>query len=349
MRLRSLIALISLMALWPQNQATAQENAKSAEKQPFIIAISQIVEHPSLDAARQGILDALRDYGFIDGENISILYKNAQGNITTSSQIAQNLAANTPKPTVFVAIGTPTAQGAISATRGKEIPIVFTAVTDPVSSRLVKDLTTPSKSVTGVIDYPPPLEAQINLMKSLLHGLKTVGVLYNPGESNSVSVIKTFKEKAEKEGIRVIEAPVAKAVDLALAVRKLVGKGVQALYVPQDNTVISAMPQLASLSYFHKVPVFTSDNGSVKEGAFASISYSYYTVGRKTGEYIKRVLGGENIENLPITTPSSHKLYINTTAAQALGLELPENLFETAILYPKVADHKNQTKATETS
>ena len=334
MRLRCLIALITLMAVGPQNQAIAQESAQSATKQPFIIAISQIVEHPSLDAARQGLLDALKEYGFIDGENISILYKNAQGNITTSSQIAQNLAANDPKPTVFVAIGTPTAQGAISATRGKEIPIVFTAVTDPVSSRLIKDLTTPSKSITGVIDYPP-LKAQIDLMKTLIPELKSVGVLYNPGESNSVSVIKTFKKKAEKEGINVIEAPVAKAVDLALAVRKLIGKGVQALYVPQDNTVISAMPQLASLSYTHKLPVFTSDNGSVKEGAFASISYSYYTVGQKTGEYIKRILEGETIENLPITTPSTHQLYINTTAAKALGLEIPENLLKTAVFYPE--------------
>ncbi|HBN21887.1 MAG TPA: ABC transporter permease [Holosporales bacterium] len=343
MRLRCLIALTTLMVLWPQNQATAQERSQSATKPHFIIAMSQIVEHPSLDAARQGILDALTAYGFVDGENISILYKNAQGNITTSSQIAQNLAANNPKPAVFVTIGTPTAQGAISATRGKDIPIVFTAVTDPVSSRLVKDLKTPSKSVTGVIDYPP-LKAQIDLMKTLLPDLKVIGVLYNPGESNSVSVIRALKEKAEKEGISIIEAPVAKAVDLALAVRKLVGKGVQALYVPQDNTVISAMPQLASLSYVHKTPVFTSDNGSVKEGAFASISYSYYTVGQKTGEYIKRILEGESIENLPITTPSTHQLYINTTAATALGLEIPKNLLKTAVLYPEIHKKSPQMK-----
>ncbi len=334
MRLRCLIGLVTLTALWPQNQATSQENLQGTTNTPFIIAMSQIVEHPSLDAARQGILDALKDYGFVDGENITVLYKNAQGNITTGSQIAQNLASHIPKPTVFVAIGTPTAQGAISATRGKGIPIVFTAVTDPVSSRLVKDLKIPVKNLTGVIDYPP-LDAQINLMKTLLPDLKTVGVLYNPGESNSVSVIKAFKEKAEKEGISVIDAPVTKAVDLALAVRKLIGKGVQALYVPQDNTVISAMPQLASLSYAHKLPVFTSDNGSVKEGAFSSISYSYYAVGRKTGEYIKRLLDGENIKNLPITTPGSHQLYINTLAQKALGLEIPEDLLKTAVLYPE--------------
>ncbi len=330
MRLRCLVTLIALALLPFQTQGTAQGTLKTLP----VIAISQIVEHPSLDTARQGILDALKDYGLIDGENVTILYKNAQGNITTSSQIAQNLASHTPKPTVFVAIGTPTAQGAISATRGKGIPIVFTAVTDPVSSRLVKDLKTPSKRLTGIIDYPP-LDAQINLMKTVLPKLKIIGVLYNPGESNSVSVIKAFKEKAKKQGITVIDAPVGKAVDLALAVQKLLGKEVQALYVPQDNTVISAMPQLAGLSYTHKIPVFTSDNGSVKEGAFASISYSYYTVGRKTGEYIKRLMDGEALENLPITTPSTHQLYINTTAAKALGLNVPENLLKTAVLYPK--------------
>lgn len=301
-----------------------------------VIAMSQIVEHPALDAARQGLLDYLADNGYVDGKNVTILYRNAQGNITTSSQIAQNLAAHDPAPAVFVTIGTPTAQGAIAATRGRPTPIVFMAVTDPVSSRLVKDLTTPNKKITGIIDYPP-LDQQLALIQKVLPTLKTIGVLYNPGESNSVSVIKDLKAKAKKLGIDVIDGPLSKAIDLGGAIGRLMRKGVEALYVPQDNTVISAMPQLAALSYEYKIPVFTSDNGSVKEGAFASISYSYYGVGQKTGSYIKRILNGESIDSLPITTPETFQLYVNKDAVKALGLVLPKDFLKDATVYPKDA------------
>ncbi len=315
-------------------QESAEEKVSEKTPEQVVLAISQIIEHPSLDAARQGLLDHLQEQGFVDGENLLILYRNAQGNITTSSQIAQSLASNDPRPKVFVAIGTPTAQVAIAATRGKNIPVVFTAVTDPVSSRLVKDLENHSKSLTGIIDYPP-LDEQVSLIKRVLPKIKTVGVLYNPGESNSVSVIKKFKEKAQKAGITVVDGPVNKAVDLSIAFRQLQANGVEALYVPQDNTVISAMPQLAGLSYASKLPVFTSDNGSVKEGAFACISYSYYTVGQKTGSYVVRLLKGESAKDLPITTPDAYQLYVNTEAVGKLGLTLPIDFLKKATTYPE--------------
>ena len=299
-----------------------------------VVAISQIVEHPSLDAVRKGLLDYLAERGFVAGKNLTVLYKNAQGSVTTSSQIAQSLASHEPSPTVFVAIGTPTAQGAIAATRGKNIPVVFTAVTDPVSSRLVKNLEKHSKRLTGIIDYPP-LDEQFSLMKRLMPELKSIGVMYNPGESNSVSVVKAFKEKAKKAGLQVIEGPVNKAVDLPIAFRQLQAKGVEVIYVPQDNTVISAMPQLSGLSYTHKIPVFTSDNGSVKEGALACMSYSYYTVGKSTGNYIVRLIQGESAGDLPIKTPDDYQLYVNTKAAEKLGLELPKAFLKAAVLYPK--------------
>jgi len=315
-------------------------SAQSADPLP-VVAVSQIIEHPSLNAVLKGILDYLKEHGLEPNKSMIWIYQNAQGNITTSAQIAQNLVAQTPKPAVFIAIGTPTAQGAIAATRGKDIPVVFAAVTDPKASRLVKDLDHPKNLVTGVMDYPP-LDKQIKLMKQTIPTLKKIGLIYNPGESNSVSVIEAFKKLATAEGMEVVEAPVAKTTDITIAVRKLVSEHVDAIYVPQDNTVISAMSQLTTLSYHFKIPVFTSDNGSVKAGALASISYSYYSVGRKTGEYVKRILDGEDVKNLKITAPEKPQLYINTVAAQKLNLTLSANLLKKAITYPEKKDPKKK-------
>lgn len=325
----TLFALVSCLFCY-----SVSANDQKAESKSFVLAISQIVEHPALDAVREGLLSYLSQNGFVDSKNLHVIYKNAQGNITTSSQIAYSLMAYDPKPDVFIAIGTPTAQNAIAAGRKNKTPVVFSAVTDPVSSRLVGKLDEKTPLVTGVIDFPP-IDEQIILLKTFFPDLKKVGVIYNSGESNSVSVIKTFTEKAKKQNIEVFEKIVTKAVDLTLAFRDLYANGVQVIYVPQDNTIISAAPRLAQLSYTLKIPVFTSDNGSVEQGALASLSYGYHTVGEKTGEYALRIFKGEEASSLPITTPEKYSLYINVQAAEKLNIEIPEDLLKKAVIYPK--------------
>lgn len=302
------------------------------EKKNMVLAISQIVEHASLDAVREGLLDVLHQKGYKEGDNLVVLYRNAQGNIATSTQIAQTLMANDPLPHVFVAIGTPTAQGAISAGRKHKIPVVFAAVTDPVSSKLVKDLEDHRPLVTGVIDFPP-LKEQIQIMRKFVKSLTKIGVIYNSGESNSVSVIEKFKGVAADENVQVVEAVISKSSDVALAFRKLNAQGVQVVYIPQDNTVISAIAQIAHLSYGTGIPVFTSDNGSVEQGAFASLSYSYEAIGQKTGDYVMRIHSGEKAKDLPIAPPESYALYINKTAAEKLSIALPKDIEESATLY----------------
>ena len=310
--------------------------ASPKQSKPFVVAVSQIVEHVALDQVYQGFLSEMKNLGYAEDDNWIVMYRNAQGNVTTSSQIAYSLMAYDPKPDVFIAIGTPTAQSAIAAGRKNKIPVIFAAVTDPISSKLVTDLEEHRPLVTGVIDFPPILK-QIDLMKTILPDLKKVGVLYNNGESNSESVIKAFKKAAKDQGIDVVDGIVSKSADLTLAFRRLYSQGVQAIYVPQDNTVISAAPRLAQLSYAMKLPVFTSDNGSVKQGALASRSYSYEAVGRKVAQYAHRIHKGEDAGKLPIQPPEKHALYLNLEAAEILEIEIPQELVDSAIIYKKEA------------
>ncbi len=314
-------------------QAASNATPKSQEVAPLNLAILQIIEHPALDQVRQGAMDKLKELGYQEGNNLVISYKNAQGNIAVSSQTANALMANDPKPNVFMAIGTPTAQSAISAGRKHRIPVVFAAVTDPVSSKLVSDLEDHRPLITGVIDFPP-IQDQLKLMMEIVPDIKKVGVIYNSGESNSVSVIKAFKKQAEEMGIEVVDGIVSKSSDISLSFRRLHAENVKVIYVPQDNTVISAAASLAQLSIATNIPVFTSDSGSVQQGALATLSYQYYDVGQKAAEYVVRLHNGEDALDLPIEAPATTSLYINTDTAAKLGIKIPQGLLEKATLFP---------------
>lgn len=304
------------------------------------VAISQIVAHPSLDAVRNGLIDTLKNAGFVDHKTMKLVYQNANGNITTSVQIAYNLASLQPKPSVIVAIGTPTAQSVITATRQSPIPIVFAAVTDPVSSHLVKDLKHPRGLITGIIDYPP-IDKQIEFMADMIKGLKTIGVLYNPAESNSAAVVDKFTIAAQQKGFKILVEAITKAPDIGPAAKKLIGNKVDAIYVPQDNTIVAAMPSLAATGKEFKCPIFTSDNGSVKDGALAALSYSYDDIGRKAGEYVVQILKGEDIRSLPITTPSDPKIYMNQDTLNRLSLEIPNSILDKK---PEIYGRVNEKK-----
>jgi putative ABC transport system substrate-binding protein len=296
------------------------------------VAVSQIVAHPSLDAVRQGVIEALDKAGFTDQKTMKWVYQNANGNITTSVQIAYNLVALKPKPSVIIAIGTPTAQSVITATKNSPIPVIFTAVTDPVTSHLVKDIKHPRGLITGIVDFPP-IEKQLTFMAEVISSLKTIGVMYNPAESNSVTVIDKFTKNAQQQGYKVIASPITKAADIGPAAKRLIDQKVDAIYVPQDNTIVAAMPSLASIGRQYKCPIFTSDNGSVKDGALAALSYSYLDIGRKTGDYVVKILQGEDVKSLPITAPEHPKVYINQETVDALGLKIPDHILKQAEVY----------------
>lgn len=312
--------------------ASAMPLYGSVQPQKQKIVISQIVEHPALNAVRDALLSKLEKAGYGTQKPLEVLYKNAQGNIQTVAQISAQFANEDPKPDVFIAIGTPTAQSALAAVRGKQIPIVFAAVTDPKASRLVRSLEQPGGSITGVVDFPP-LSDELKLMRAFLPQLKKIGFLYHSGEENSVATIARFKELLKGENIELEEALINNPADLSLAFKTLEAKGVDAVYIPQDNMVIAAMGQVTSLALEARLPVFTSDNGSVAEGALASVSYAYADVGEKAADYVIKLLEGVSVTDLKIAPPEKSLTYINAKTMKVLGLSSSKITGDGLVIY----------------
>ena len=282
------------------------------------MALTQIVEHPSLDAARRGVLDELAAAGFVSGRNLTVDYQNAQGNPVTAAQIARKFAG--ARPEVIVAITTPSAQAMAAATR--EVPIVFCAVSDPVGAKLVKQLDHPGGNVTVTRDFPP-LAEQLDLIRELSPGAKMLGVIYNPGETNSVSMVDALKRLAPAKNFQVIEAAAPKSGDVLSAARQLAGKA-EAIYIPLDNTVVSALEAVIKVGREAKIPVYSADTDSVGRGAVASLGFDYYDVGRQTGQQVVRVLRGERPGDMPVESIGKLSLFLNSQAATAMGVTVPD-------------------------
>ena len=288
------------------------------------VAITQIVEHPALDACRTGVRDELAAQGYKEGENLRWIYENAQGNPATAAQIAKKFAGE--QPDVIVAITTPSAQTVAASVRG--IPVVFAAVTDPVGAKLVKSLDKPGKFTTGTTDMLP-LERHLELVKRVVPGVKRIGTLYNPGEANSVSLVKRLKSVASAQGLEVVEAVATKTSEILNAAKSLVGK-VDAIYLLTDNTVISAVEAVIQVGERNKLPVIAADTDTVKRGAVAAYGFNYYDVGRQTGKIVARILKGESPANIPVQGVEKLELYVNPKAAERMGITLDETLIKEA-------------------
>jgi len=304
------------------NSEAPKENA--GEEKVFKIGISQFVEHPALDAARQGFIDSLKEAGFEEGKNIEIILENAQADFPTTQTIANNLVSKNVD--LILAIATPSAQSAANAT--KEIPIVITAVTDPVEAGLAKSLEKPGTNVTGTTDMNPVKE-QIELLKEILPNTKNIGIIYNAAEPNSVIQVTIAKEAAEDLGLQVLEATVANSSEVNQAMQSLVGR-VDAIYTPTDNTVASAISAIIKVANDAKIPVIGAESGHVEGGALASLGIDYYLLGKQTGLIAARVLNGENPADIAIEGSKDLKLIINKKSAEILNLEIPEPVLSRA-------------------
>lgn len=293
------------------------------------LALTQIVEHPSLDAARRGIVDELAAAGFVQGQNLTVDYQNAQGNPATAAQIARKFAG--ARPDVIVAIATPSAQAVAAATR--ELPIIFCAVSDPVGAKLVGQLEKPGGNITGTSDLSPIAE-QLDLIRELSPNAKTLGVIYNPGEVNSVSLIGLLKQLAPGRGFRVVEAAAPKSGDVLSAARQLAGKA-EAIYIPLDNTVVSALEAVIKVGREAKIPVYSADTDSVGRGTVASLGFDYYDVGRQTGQQAIRVLRGEKPGDIPVERIKKLNLFLNLDAAAAMGVTIPAAVRQKAANLPQ--------------
>lgn len=289
------------------------------------VALTYIVEHPAIDAARKGIVDALADAGFVDGKTVTLDIASAQGSMPTQTQIAKTFAGKSPD--VIVAISTPSAQACQAAAKGA-IPIVFSAVTDPVAAKLVKSFAQPDGTLTGTSDKQP-----LNLTFELIHKLTPtatkIGILYNAGEANSVAQVAEMKTEAAKIGMSIVEATAAQSAAVPDAARSLVGKA-DVILLPTDSTVVSAVESVVKVGIDAKIPVYASDTNSVERGAMAALGFNYYKLGRLTGEIAAKVLNGTKPGDIPVGTLESEDLYLNLASAKKMGVTFSEAMTQSA-------------------
>lgn len=322
-----LLFIISLLSGCAGTAATVgnQESESTTKSNKLIeIGITQIVEHPALDSARQGFVDALASKGFKDGENIRIDFQNAQGDIPTAQTIAQNFASN--KKDMIFAIATPAAQAAFNAT--KDIPILITAVTDPEDAGLVKSMEKPETNVTGTSDAAP-MERQFELLKKLIPNAKKVGILYNTSERNSEIQVDAAKQLSGKFGFEIIAKGVTNTNEVPQVLDSLITK-IDVLYVPTDNLVASAIAIISEKCIEKNIPVVGSEKGQVEGGALATEGIDYYKLGFQTGLMAVEVLGGSKTQDMPITMLKDTTLTINADTAEKLNITIPQDLMERA-------------------
>ncbi len=302
----------------------ADNAAAASATETKTLAITAIVEHPALDAARAGAIEQLAAEGFKEGENLIVNFQSAQGNMGTAGQIAKQFASENPD--VIYAISTPSAQAVASATT--TIPVVFSAVTDPVAAKLVTSLEKPGNNVTGASDMLP-YEPQIELIRELIPNVKNVGYVYSPGEVNSTVVLKNLKEKLAPLGINVIESPAQKSSDITQAANALVGK-VDVIYTPTDNNVINAYEALAQVAKSAKIPLIAAETSTVERGAVAALGVNYTDLGKESGKIIARVLKGEKPDTIPVYISQNLDLYVSKKHAAEQGVTLPQAVLDRA-------------------
>ena len=319
----ALLSVIFILAACGGDKADNASKPSNDEKEPgtneettkYKIGMTQIVEHPSLNAAADGFKKAIEDAGL----DVEYDIQNAQNDNSANTTIANNLVS--AGVDLIFANSTPSAQAAASVTQ--EIPIIFTSVTDAVSAELVASNESPGGNVTGTIDNHP--EAIPNTMKLLQEiGAKNVGMVFNAGEQNSRAQVDAVKELLKDMDMKVVEAPVATSADVKQAAESLIGR-VDAFYIITDNTVVSALESVISVANENKLPMMVGEFDSVKRGGLAAYGFEYYDIGYEAGQMAVKVLKGESEPaTLPVQIPQNLKLIINKDTADSIGLSIKD-------------------------
>jgi len=317
-----LIVMLILVGLLTGCGGNGEENNSEADMPT--VGIVQIVEHPSLDTIRESILAQLADEGFIDGETMTVDYQNAQNEQANLKTICQKFAANNYD--LIIAISTPAAQAALGETT--EIPIIFSAVTDPLSAEVVTDMDTPGGNITGTSDAVSA-EMIMDLAREITPDIQTIGALYNSSEVNSISVIEDLREYAETNGLTVVEAPVMNSSEVKQSATFLAGK-CDAVFSPIDNTVASTMPIISKTLNDAKVPFYVGADSMVNDGGLATYGINYTILGQETGKMAAQVLNGTDPGTISVLTIKDVKIYINQNTADEIGVTFPQTVLDKA-------------------
>lgn len=302
----------------------AAQTVAGLDDMPFV-AVTQFIERPDLNAVRRGLHAALIEAGYREGENLRWEWKSAQGAPAAAIQIAKKYAW--AKPDVIVAISTLSAQTVVSL--AENIPVVFSAVTDPVEAKLVEVTDRPGNNVSGVSDRPP-IDQHMALIREILPEAKRLGVIYDAEEDHWESLMALIHTQAQQQDFtEVKEMAIFSSAEVVEAARSLVGS-VDAIYVPADIRLNLSLPAVVQVGQENDLPVFAGDTDGVKQGAIAGISFNYSDIGRQTADMVIRVLRGRNPEGLPVEFVKVVQLFVNPSAAEKMGVTLPAAVIERA-------------------
>ena len=300
---------------------------RAAEEGIYEIGISQFAEHGSLDNCREGFLEGLREEGLEEGKNLKIQVSNADADTGTAAQIADNFVSEDMD--LICAIATPSAQAAYNSAVSAEIPVIYTAVTNPEEAELATEDKMPDGAVTGTSDQLP-VEAQLQMIRELMPEAKTIGILYTTSEANSAYSIKQYEKYAPDYGFTIETAGVTNTSEVSLAAAGLLEK-VDCLTNLTDNTVVSALPTILKQAEEAEIPVFGSEIEQVRLGCLAAEGLDYVNLGKATGKMAAKILKGEaKAEEMKYELLTESSLYLNEKTAENLGIELPENMKEEA-------------------
>ncbi|WP_101696501.1 ABC transporter substrate-binding protein [Clostridium minihomine] len=319
------IAAVSLAAVMTASLAACSKgdagSSQKADDGSIKIGVIQFATHPSLDNCYQGVVEGLKEAGYEEGKNLTIDFQNAQGDPANGDLIAKNMVSQ--KYDMLVGIATPAAMSAYSAAKETDIPVVFTAISDPVAAGLVQSLEKPGNNITGSSDVLP-LEEQVKMIRAFLPEAKRIGVLYTTSEPNSVSHLKSLKEVAAKHGFEVVESGVVNASEVSSAAASLVSKGVDCINNFTDNNVVNNLQVVLQAANKANIPVFGSEVEQVKNGCLASQGIDYVALGKETGKMAVSILKGEKkAGEMPVYVVKDFAPVYNAEVLDIFGLTLP--------------------------
>lgn len=324
----------AMMAALLTGCAGSGSDKSSDAKESYTIGIEQFAEHGSLDNCREGFLQGLEEEGIKEGDNLKVETKNAAADMGTAGQISDSFVSD--KVDLICAIATPSAQAAYNAAMEKGIPVVYTAVTNPVEAELATDDKMPVGAVTGTSDQLP-VEAQLKMIREILPDAKTIGILYTTSEANSVSTIQEYKDHAEEYGFEIVDTGINTIADVEMAAKDLASK-VDCISNLTDNTVVSALQTVLAAANDAKIPVFGSEVEQVKNGCVAAVGIDYVALGKQTGEMAAKVLKGEaTAAETPFEICEGGNVYVNTEAAGNIDFTISDDVLgEAAEIYETI-------------
>lgn len=309
------------------SSAQAGGEAEQADGGQYTIGISQFAEHGSLDNCREGFLEGLAEAGIEEGKNLTVVFDNAQADMGTASTISDAYVSQ--KVDLICAIATPTAMSAYNSCMNTDIPVIYTAVSDPVQAGLADESGKSVGNITGTSDALPVTQ-QLQMIREMLPEAKKIGILYTTSEANSVSTIEAYKASAADYGFEIVETGINTIADVPMAAADMAGK-VDCITNLTDNTVVSALQTVLDEANKKGIPVFGSEIEQVRSGCVASMGLDYIALGRQTGAMAAKVLKGEaRVADMPFEVITQASLYVNTAAAEKINLEIPEDMVNRA-------------------